>query len=141
MSAEQRTIRIAVRRASAGASAADAAPRVAGALARLSPPTDIHEGPEGLILEADLPGATDQDVVVRLEDQILSLEARVGRRVPEGCRALYEESHPVEFARSFILSEEVERSRITAELKNGVLRLSLPRAERARSRRIEVKAT
>jgi HSP20 family molecular chaperone IbpA len=107
---------------------------------RQSPPTDIHETPEGLILEADLAGASDKDVVIRLEDNILTLEARVERPVPEGARPLYQESRAVELARSFILSNEVERSRITAELKNGVLRLTLPRAARPRARRVEVKS-
>ena len=53
---------------------------------------------------------------------------------------LHEEYRVSDFYRSFILSDEVERSRISAELKNGVLRLVLPKAERARTRRIEIKS-
>ncbi|WZO99439.1 Hsp20/alpha crystallin family protein [Isosphaeraceae bacterium EP7] len=104
-----------------------------------NPQVDIHEGPDGLILEADLPGVSDDSVTIQLEDNILNLEARVTFSVPEGAVALHEEFPSTSFKRSFILSDEVDRSRISAELKNGVLRLFLPKADRARTRRIEIK--
>ena len=106
----------------------------------LTPPIDIHEEPDGLILEADLPGASENQVTIQLEDNVLMLHARVSAPAPEGARPLYEEYHVGDFYRSFILSDEVERSRITAELKNGVLRLILPKAERVKTRRIEIKS-
>ncbi len=106
----------------------------------LTPPIDIHEGPEGLVLEADLPGVEEKGLSVQVEDNVLSLFATVPPRVPEGSRTIHEEYRVSVFARSFILSHEVDRSRITAELRNGVLRVVLPRAERAETRRIEVKA-
>lgn len=105
-----------------------------------TPLIDIHEGPDGLILEADLPGATEHDVGIELEDNVLSLHARVTPPGPEGTRLLHEEYRLGDFVRSFILSDEVERSKIAAELKNGVLRLTLPKAERAKTRRIEIKS-
>jgi HSP20 family protein len=105
-----------------------------------TPPIDIHEGPDGLILEADLPGATENSVSVQLEDNVLSLYAQVSTPAPEGARPLHEEYQIGDFHRSFILSDEVERGRITAELRNGVLRLILPKAERAKTRRIEIKS-
>lgn len=105
-----------------------------------TPPIDIHEGADGLILEADLPGATEQSVSIQLEDNVLSLSAQVATPAPEGSRPLHEEFQIGDFYRSFILSDEVERTRITAELRNGVLRLTLPKAERAKTRRIEIKS-
>jgi HSP20 family protein len=105
-----------------------------------TPLIDIHEGPEGLILEADLPGASESSVSIQLEDNVLSLLAKVLSPAPEGARVLHEEYRVGDFHRSFILSDEVERSKITAELKNGVLRLNLPKAERAKTRRIEIKS-
>jgi HSP20 family molecular chaperone IbpA len=105
-----------------------------------TPLIDIHEGPDGLVLEADLPGVTEGYVSIQLEDNVLSLHARPGNPAPEGARVLHEEFHVGDFDRSFILSDEVERSRITAELRNGVLRLNLPKAERAKTRRIEIKS-
>ena len=104
-----------------------------------TPPIDIHEGPEGLTLEADLPGATERNLSIQLEDNVLSLHAKIESPVPDGTRLLHEEYRVGDFHRSFILSDEVDRDRITAELKNGVLRVFLPKADRARTRRIEVK--
>jgi HSP20 family protein len=106
----------------------------------LTPPIDIHEGPDGLVLEADLPGAREDLLDIQLEDNVLSLHAQISSPAPEGARTLHEEYRLGDFRRSFILSDEVDRSRITAELKNGVLRLLLPKAERARTHRIEIKA-
>jgi HSP20 family protein len=106
-----------------------------------TPPIDIHEGAEGLVLEADLPGVTEGQLSIQLEDNVLSLFARTSAPAPEGARVIHEEYRPGDFYRSFILSDEVERSKISAELKNGVLRLNLPKAERAKTRRIEIKTT
>ena len=105
-----------------------------------TPLIDIHETPEGLILEADLPGAIENQVGIQLEENVLSLYARVSPPPPDGARTLHQEYQIGDFHRSFILSDEVERSKITAELKNGVLRLTLPKAERAKTRRIEIKS-
>jgi HSP20 family protein len=105
-----------------------------------TPLIDIHEGPEGLTLEADLPGATESNLSIQLEDNVLSLHARIDSPAPEGARLLHEEYYVGDYYRSFILSDEVDRDRITAELKNGVLRLTLPKADRARARRIEIKS-
>jgi HSP20 family molecular chaperone IbpA len=109
-------------------------------LESFTPPIDIHEGPEGLTLEADLPGATEQNLSIQLEDNVLSLYAKIDYPVSEEARLLHEEFRLGDYQRSFILSDEVDRDRITAELKNGVLRLFLPKAERARTRRIEIKS-
>jgi HSP20 family protein len=105
-----------------------------------TPPIDIHEGPEGLTLEADLPGATEQNLSVQLEDNVLSLHVTIDSPAPSSGRLLHEEYHLGDYQRSFILSDEVDRDRITAELRNGVLRLFLPKADRVRTRRIEIKA-
>jgi HSP20 family protein len=105
-----------------------------------TPPIDIHEGPDGLTLEADLPGATENSLFIQLEDNVLSLHARVDSPAPEGARLIHEEYPVGDYYRSFILSDEVDRDRISAELKNGVLRLVLPKADRVRSRRIEIRS-
>jgi HSP20 family molecular chaperone IbpA len=105
-----------------------------------TPPIDIHEAAEGLTLEADLPGSTENNLFIQLEDNVLSLHARIESPAPEGARLLHEEYHVGDYYRSFILSDEVDREKITAELKNGVLRLTLPKADRARTRRIEIRS-
>jgi len=106
-----------------------------------TPFIDIHEGPDGLLLEADLPGVSQGGVAIQLEDNVLALQAKVDALVPEGAHLLHEEYRHGEFQRSFILSDEVDREMISAELKNGVLRLTLPKAERAKTRRIEIKSS
>jgi HSP20 family protein len=106
-----------------------------------TPPIDIHEGPEGLVLEADLPGVSEGQLSIQLEDNVLSLHAKVDAPAPNDARVVHEEYRPGDFYRSFILSDEVERSKISAELKNGVLKLTLPKAERAKTRRIEIKTS
>ncbi len=105
-----------------------------------TPPIDIHEGPEGLVLEADLPGAVEQNLRIELEDNVLSLYAKIDPPAPEAARLLHEEYRLGDYQRSFILGDEVDRDRITAELTNGVLRLFLPKADRKRTRRIEIKS-
>lgn len=105
-----------------------------------TPPIDIHESPDGLTLEADLPGATEGNLFIQLEDNVLSLHAKIESPAPDGARLIHEEYPMGDFYRSFILSDEVDRERITAELKNGVLRLVLPKADRVRSRRIEIRS-
>jgi HSP20 family molecular chaperone IbpA len=105
-----------------------------------TPPIDIHEGADGLTLEADLPGATERNLQIHLEDNVLDLYAKIESPAPEGARLVHEEYRLGDYHRSFILSDEVDRERITAELKNGVLRLFLPKADRARTRRIEIKS-
>jgi HSP20 family protein len=122
---------------------AEPQPQVQGAVApreTYTPPIDIHEGPDGLILEADLPGATEQGLQIQLEDNVLNLYAAIEPMAPQDARLIHEEYRQGDYRRSFILSDEVDRERITAELKNGVLRLLLPRADRARTRRIEIKS-
>lgn len=145
MSSDNRSIQVSVDRPMAGgpsssATATPAAEELSASQVYFTPLIDIHEGPDGLVLEADLPGATDQGLNIQLEDNVLSLHAHVASPAPEGARALHEEYRVGDFCRSFILSDEVERSRISAELRNGVLRLTLPKAERAKTRRIEIRS-
>jgi HSP20 family molecular chaperone IbpA len=106
-----------------------------------APLIDIYEGPDGLVLEADLPGVTEPDLEVQLQENVLTLQAKVASSPPANLRPLYLEFDPAPFERSFILSDDVDRARISADLRHGVLRLNLPRAERARTRRIEVRSS
>ena len=120
-------------------------PEPAGAQGRLdvstivqTPPIDIYEEADGLILEADLPGAVEDSVAIHLEGSILTLRAEARRQLPEDAEPLFEEFPFARYQRTFILNDEIDRSRISAVLRNGVLRLTLPKAERAKARRIEI---
>jgi len=134
------TIRVAAGRPAGAATAAPEHDGPSPGPGAQTPLIDIHEGPDGLVLEADLPGVSEKSLVIQLDDNVLSLQARVEPSPPEGARLIHAEFPAGEYYRSFILSDEVDRGRITAELRQGVLRLTLPKAERARTRRIEVKA-
>ena len=105
-----------------------------------TPLIDIHDSPEGLILEADLPGTHEQNLTIQLEHNVLTLHARIESTVPDGAQLLHEEYRVGDYYRSFILNDEVDRDNIKAELSQGVLRLTLPKAERRQPRRIEIKS-
>jgi HSP20 family protein len=108
--------------------------------ARRSPLTDIYEGDGGLVLEADLPGASEKTLTIHLEHNVLTLRAIVEPAVPPEARLIQQEYPGGDFERAFILSDDLDRSRITAELKNGVLRIWLPRLERLNARVIAVRS-
>jgi HSP20 family molecular chaperone IbpA len=137
---DNHSIPVAIGRPTAEAAHAAGAEEMAPLQHAITPLIDIHEGPDGLVLEADLPGVNEENVSIQLEDNVLVLHAKVPAPFPEGARVLHEEYRVGDFYRSFILSDEVERGMISAELKNGVLRLVLPKAERAKTRRIEIKS-
>jgi HSP20 family molecular chaperone IbpA len=102
----------------------------------IQPPVDIYETTEGLVLLADLPGVGPSDLKVRLEDNILTIQAKANHAVTS--EPIYREFELVNFFRQFELSDAVDQEKITARLTNGVLTLQLPRAEKAKPRQIPV---
>lgn len=102
----------------------------------MQPPVDIYETEEGLVLLADLPGVSPNDVKLRLEDNILTIQAQARHLVE--AEPIYREFELYNFFRQFELSDEVDQERISASLNHGVLRLYLPRAEKAKPREIPV---
>ncbi len=103
----------------------------------LSPAVDIYEEPDALVVLADLPGVDKETLTVRVDDDILTLSGRV-RTHPETRDAVYHEFELLDFFRQFELTDEVDQEKIGAELKNGVLTIHLPKAEKARPRQIAV---
>jgi HSP20 family protein len=105
------------------------------------PPADIHETDKDLIVTTDLPGVDPKNIDVRVENNVLSItgERHFERNVEN------ENIHRVErmyggFARSFTLSMPVQADKIQASYKDGVLRISLPKAEQAKPKRIQIGA-
>jgi HSP20 family molecular chaperone IbpA len=103
-----------------------------------SPPIDIFETDEGLVLHADLPGVSIKTLELQVQDNKLTLFGRVRPVVPPEARTVHQEYGIGDFLRSFILSDEVDYERITATMNNGVLKVVLPKAPKPKSRRIEV---
>ena len=108
--------------------------------AYFQPAVDIFETPDEIVVRADLPGVAPDAVDVKLEGDELTLEGRVEPKEYEGLKPLYVEYGVGGYLRRFTLGEAIDREQIKARLQNGVLTLHLPKAERARSRRIAVQA-
>ena len=105
-----------------------------------TPPIDIFETPEGLVLRADLPGVTAETLDLQVQDNKLTLLGRVAPQAPAGATLIHQEYHVGDFVRSFILSDDVDHERISAKISNGVLDLLLPRIAKAEPRKIQVRA-
>lgn len=105
-----------------------------------TPPIDIFETPEGLVLRADLPGVTAETLDLQVQDNKLTLLGRVLEQAPPGAALIHQEYHVGDFVRSFILSDDVDHDRIAAKISNGVLDLLLPRIPKAEPRKIQVRA-
>ena len=104
------------------------------------PNVDIIERPDDLLVVADVPGATAEDIDVRYEQGDLTLEARVEPRQSPDTNYLSREYGIGAFRRVFRLSETIDAGRISAEVSNGVLTLHLPKAQSAKPRQIKVKS-
>lgn len=105
----------------------------------LLPPVDIYEDETGITLTADLPGVSKDRLGVKVNGDTLVIEGEVSVPAPEGMELLYAEMLASGYRRSFTLSRELDASRIEANLRDGVLKLRIPKAEEARPRRIEIK--
>jgi HSP20 family protein len=103
-----------------------------------TPPIDIYESDEGLVLIADLPGVSVKTLELQVQNNKLTLLGRVTNPAPANARLLHKEYEEGDFLRSFILSEDVDHERVTARLNDGVLEVVLPRAAKTAPRRIEV---
>lgn len=104
------------------------------------PDVDIFESEDGLRLWADMPGVDEKDVEVTLKDGMLTIEGVVSTDLYRNLRPVYTEYNVGNYYRQFAVNEDIDADRIQARIRNGVLELSLPKAERARPRRIEIKA-
>ena len=102
----------------------------------IQPPVDIYERPDGLVLLADLPGVEPNDLSVRLEDNILTIQAKPKHLIT--AEPIYREFELVNFFRQFELSDQVDQEKIIARLNHGVLTLELSKAEKAKPRQITV---
>lgn len=101
-------------------------------------PVDIYEDEQGLVVVADLPGVQPEALDVHVERGILTIQGRAGH-LRDGS-PLQREFELSGYFRQFQLPEEVDSTKITADLKHGVLSLKLPRAERTKPRRVKVRA-
>lgn len=102
------------------------------------PAVDLVAFEDRIELVADLPGLSEKDIDVQFEDGTLTVRGERDLGVPEGGRLLRRERGGASFLRSFALSEDVDVDGIQATMKDGVLRITLPKSERARPRQIPI---
>lgn len=105
----------------------------------LRPPVNIFEDAEGITLEADMPGVSKDQLRLQVENEQLFVEGEIRFNMPEGMEALYADVRATHYGRSFSLSRELDTESIDASLKDGVLRLRIPKRAEVRPRKIEVR--
>ena len=103
----------------------------------IAPPVDIFENEDSLIVVADLPGVEKEGVDIRVEDDILTIKGTAKYNQPAA--VLRQEFSLQNYYRQFQLSDGVDQSKILAESKNGVLTITLPKAEKSKPKQIKVK--
>jgi HSP20 family molecular chaperone IbpA len=102
----------------------------------VTPPVDIYELPDGLVVMADVPGVTHEHLDIRVDNNVLTIRAQADHA--SVAEPTYREYQLVNYFRQFELSDKVDQDKISADLKHGVLTLNLPKAEEAKPRKIAV---
>jgi HSP20 family protein len=103
------------------------------------PPADIYETGDNIVVLAEMPGVAPDGVDITLERRVLTIRGRSAANDPAGYQRVYNEYADGDYERVFTLSENIDRDRIEATLKDGVLNRVLPKAETAKARKIELK--
>lgn len=104
------------------------------------PRVDIYETKDAIFLIADMPGVDEKSVDVELEKNILTIAGRVDIGEMKDRTMVYSEYEIGDYERTFTLSDEIDHDKICATVKNGVLRLELPKAEKIKPKKIAIKA-
>ncbi len=103
------------------------------------PRVDVIEDSNGITLLADLPGVKREKLDIKIEGTSLTLEGGIEINAPQGLDAVFAEIRAARYRRGFTLSSELDATAIDAQLKDGVLRLRIPKLAEAQPRRIEVR--
>jgi HSP20 family molecular chaperone IbpA len=106
-----------------------------------SPAVDIFENDNAITILADMPGVKAQDLKIDLRESVLTLTGRVTSPDNPKESDVLREYQSGTFFRQFMLSETIDQAKIDAKLTDGVLRLELPKVEKARPRQITVRTT
>jgi HSP20 family molecular chaperone IbpA len=93
------------------------------------PRADIYETDETIVVVADMPGVDEKSVDITLENNVLSINGHVEPRVPEGYGLSYAEYREGDYQRRFSISNQIDQDKIEATVRDGVLRLLLPKSQ------------
>lgn len=105
------------------------------------PAVDIFENTNEIVVLADMPGVDNKNVDIDLKDNQLTIVGRIDRIEGEKEASLYSEFNWGDYFRSFNLSEVIDQTKISAKMDQGVLRLTLPKVEKMKPRKISVTAS
>ncbi len=105
-----------------------------------TPAVDVIEKKDGFVLFADMPGVDSGSVNLTIEKDILTINGRAGADMPENYKPTLLQYHPGDYKRSFKVSDDVDRDKISASVANGVLKVVLPKAESQKARKIAISA-
>ena len=102
------------------------------------PVTDILETPQALTVVLEMPGVDRNSIEAHVEDDVVTIEGRIDFAKYEGMQPVYTEYNVGHYACSFQISNKIDQSKISAEMKDGVVTIVLPKAEQAKPRKIQV---
>ena len=103
------------------------------------PTTDIYETADNLMVVMEMPGVKRENIEITVEDGVLKVYGRLDFSNYAGLQPIYTEYNIGNYARSFSLSSHIDQNKIGAELKDGVLSVTLPKVQEAKPRTIQVK--
>jgi HSP20 family molecular chaperone IbpA len=106
----------------------------------LRPQVDIYEDAHGIMVQAEMPGVSKERLNVQADRNNLLIEGEAEIDMPQGMEAIYADVQATRYARSFVLSGELETDAIDAKMKDGVLTIRIPKRSEFRPRKVEVRA-
>jgi len=104
----------------------------------LKPAVDIYETEEALVVVCDVPGVDKTGITVGVDNNILTIEGKTLDREEDISKEMHREYRLASYHRQFELTEVIDQDNISAELKHGVLTLTLPKAEKAKPKKIDI---
>ena len=104
------------------------------------PRADIYETDQNVVVIVDMPGANEDSIDIMLEENTLVIDGKSTFDAPDGYSLVFAEFEAGDYERKFRITDQIDRENIDATYKDGVLRLTLPKAEQAKARKISVTA-
>lgn len=105
----------------------------------ICPPVDIFEDAHGIMVVAEMPGVAKERLNVQADRNSLLIEGEAAINMPEGMEAVHADIQSTRYARSFVLSAELDAEAVDAKLKDGVLTIRIPKRSEYRPRKVEVR--
>jgi HSP20 family molecular chaperone IbpA len=107
----------------------------------LVPPVDVFEEKDNVTLIADLPGVGKDALDLQIDKDIMKIHGKIQKTMDKDTGGYYTEFPEKDYYRAFTVGEEIDRDKINASINNGVLKVVLPKRERAKPKKIEIKVS